>query len=381
MEGKLKKRALVTGASGKIGTLLVTELLRQNFKVRVLLRKQSLYPSNEFIFSSRSCSSNTFSYPSPVFLVSPDVEIVWGDITDYHSVLDATSGVDYIFHLAALLHINNPDPSLYGKYYDINVIGTRNVFDAALKSGVQRVILFSTISVYGSSSINSLNSDRAIYSSNQVVNNIFPNKDIFYESSPVNPLSIYSKTKVLAERYQSSFVTILRLASVYGTRVTGNYLRLIEAVKRGFFIIPVNKEGFSVYRTLIHENDVVLGAILAATHPEAAGKIYNLTDGDIHSLEDIVKAVADAFSVNVRILRIPAKPIHKFSNVIRRYNRINISPISRNIEKALSAVDKLMENIAVDGHKIQIELGFKPQYDLQSGWYHALADKKAVSYK
>ncbi|MBF0241432.1 MAG: NAD-dependent epimerase/dehydratase family protein [Desulfamplus sp.] len=321
------KTALVTGATGKIGRLLVPELLRQNFRVRLFLRKKST-------------------------ISSPNLDIFYGDITDYQSVAAAVSGVDYIFHLAALLHISNPKASMYGKFYAVNVVGTKNIVDAAICAGVKRVILFSTISVYGVTPSNSY----------EYVNKVFS------ESSPANPLTIYAKTKLLAEQYQASCVTVLRLASVYGTQVTGNYLRLIEAVKRGFFIIPVDKNGSSVNRTLIHENDVVAGAIYVATHPQAAGKIYNLTDGYVHSLEDIIRAIANGLPLDIKILKISKEPLKIIVDFLQKYR-------GNNIEKIAFYIDKLMENIAVDGQKIQKELGFKPKYNLQNGWYHALSKK------
>ncbi len=383
----MKKRALVTGATGKIGPLLVAELLRQNFKVRVLLRRESAYTSDSSLFIN---NRNSLALSVSAFKSSFDVETAWGDITDYNAVLAAASDADYIFHLAALLHINNPSASMYGKYYDINVIGTKNIVDAALKSGVGRVVIFSTISVYGAGSFYGKISPEHLYSEqkSQSDRDIFSykpiclNKDIFFESSPINPLTIYAKTKALAEQYISDSVTVLRIASVYGTRVTGNYLRLVQAVQRGVFAIPVNDKGLSVYRTLIHEDDVAAGAILAAEHPLAGGRIYNLTDGEIHSLEDIINAIADAVCVNVKILKIHEKHIKNLINFIRKYN-LDAYPniLSTNIKKALFAVDKLMENSAVDGQKIQSELGFKPKYNLKSGWQNALSCKKSDQYK
>ncbi|MBF0204422.1 MAG: NAD-dependent epimerase/dehydratase family protein [Desulfamplus sp.] len=415
----LGKKALVTGATGKIGPLLVNELLRQNFRVRLLLRQ---------------------SPASPNLMWHPDVEISWGDITDYPAVLDAVSGVNYVFHLAALLHLNTPPASIHARYYEVNVIGTQNIIDASFRANVKRVVIFSTISVYG----------KGTY------------KNIFSETSPVNPLTIYAKTKFLAEKKvwekvhenieanieanidanieanlqekvqenlrenlhkkvpershknnissnSSTCVTILRLASVYGRHMTGNYLRLIQAVRAGFFCIPVRNKDLSFYincysgnhrylsklniankvglnggalRTLIHEDDVVSAAILAATHPEAAGKTYNLTDGNFHSLEEVVQAIADALCVRVKILKIPQKLFKKLSDFIHMYNhKIKKAP-GKNIkkedyiEKIAFAIDKLMENVVVDGSKIQTELGFKPRYNLKNGWNHALWHKK-----
>ncbi|MBF0469516.1 MAG: NAD-dependent epimerase/dehydratase family protein, partial [Desulfamplus sp.] len=151
------KTALVTGATGKIGPLLVAELLRQKFKIRILLKRR----------------------PTNFIPISPtDVEIFYGDITDYSSVFAAVSGVDYVFHLAALLHINNPPPSMYDLYHDVNVIGTQNIIEASFRSGVERVVFFSTISVYGAG---------------------LPGQ-IFYETSQARPMTIYAQTKLLAEK-------------------------------------------------------------------------------------------------------------------------------------------------------------------------------------
>lgn len=363
------KKVLVTGATGKIGPLLVAELLRQQFHVRLFLRHDSIDLLSVF---------------------SQNVEIFYGDIRDYQAVFNAVSGVDYIFHLAALLHKNNPPLSIYSRYYDINVMGTHNIIDASLKAGVKRVILFSSISVYGAG---------------------LPSQ-IFYETSKTNPVTIYAKTKLFAEERAlgnksvsakclgrverslateknctssdfhsienapSSLVTILRLASVYGSRVTGNYQLLIKAVRTGFFCIPHAKGGCGAVRTLIHENDVVAGAILAATHPYAAGKTYNLTDGQVHSLEEIIKAIAEALSVKIKILKIPEEPLRIFSDFIHKHHHQLVPFLSQKIENTACAIDKLMENIVVDSQKIQTEIGFKPMYNLRKGWHHALSEKR-----
>lgn len=58
-------------------------------------------------------------------------------------------GVERVIHLAALLHIVNPPPSMRTMYERVNVNGTANVVKAAAEMGVRRVVFFSTISVYG----------------------------------------------------------------------------------------------------------------------------------------------------------------------------------------------------------------------------------------
>ncbi|MDO8721691.1 MAG: polysaccharide biosynthesis protein [Syntrophales bacterium] len=68
-----------------------------------------------------------------------------GDVTDQLAVQSATQGVDAVVHMAALLHIVNPPTGMREKYERVNIGGTATVVDAAIKVGVKRVVLFSTI--------------------------------------------------------------------------------------------------------------------------------------------------------------------------------------------------------------------------------------------
>ena len=79
------------------------------------------------------------------------VEVLIGDVTDQVAVQSAMQGVDAVVHMAALLHILNPPPELREKYERVNIGGTATVVEAAIKAGVKRVVLFSTIAVYGPS--------------------------------------------------------------------------------------------------------------------------------------------------------------------------------------------------------------------------------------
>ena len=119
---------LVTGATGAIGPRVVAELHSAGYQLR------------------------TFSIDAPIAgLFPPHVEVVIGDIADEAAVKYAMRGVDAVVHMAALLHIINPPPELREKYERINVGGTSTVVDAAISANVSRVVLFSTIAVYGPS--------------------------------------------------------------------------------------------------------------------------------------------------------------------------------------------------------------------------------------
>ena len=117
--------------------------------------------------------------------------------------------------MAALLHIVNPPPELREKYECVNIGGTATVVEAAIKAGVKRVVLFSTIAVYGPSDGCVLN-----------------------EMSPTHPDTFYAQTKCAAEQIVLNargvdgqpLGTVLRLGAVYGSRIKGNYERLTRAL-------------------------------------------------------------------------------------------------------------------------------------------------------
>ena len=105
---------VVTGATGAIGPAVVEAFRADGYEVRTLSR-------------------------------SGDVR---ADITDAEGVRRGVAGADCVVHLAALLHVNNPPPSMREDYQRINVGGTENVVAAAWKEGVRRVVHVSTIAVH-----------------------------------------------------------------------------------------------------------------------------------------------------------------------------------------------------------------------------------------
>ncbi|MDI6742550.1 MAG: NAD-dependent epimerase/dehydratase family protein, partial [Smithella sp.] len=153
MSGK-NKLVLVTGATGAIGPRVVHAL------------------------HQAGCQIRAFSVDAPAAGMFPQsVEVLIGDVTDQVAVQSAMQGVDAVVHLAALLHIVNPPPELREKYEHVNVGGTATVVEAAIKAGVGRVVLFSTIAVYGPSDGCVLN-----------------------EMSPTHPDTFYAQTKRAAEQ-------------------------------------------------------------------------------------------------------------------------------------------------------------------------------------
>ncbi len=134
MSDQAGAKVLVTGAMGFIGTRLVQALVEQGSSVRALARRDDF----------RSPPGLGFKDGAP--LRHPQVEIVRGDILDPESLARAMQGCDRVFHIAGYAKNWAPDPNTF---FRVNVEGTKNVFDAARRAGVQRIVWTSTIQALG----------------------------------------------------------------------------------------------------------------------------------------------------------------------------------------------------------------------------------------
>jgi UDP-glucose 4-epimerase len=284
------------------------------------------------------------------------IEVLTGDVTDPAAVRAAVRGVEAVIHMAALLHIVNPPPALRAKYKQINIGGTATVIDAAATVGVKRVVLFSTIAVYGRS-----------------------DGQVLDEESPVHPDTFYAQTKLAAEQIVLNVKrqdgqplgTVLRLGAVYGARIKGNYQRLVQTLARGRFIPVGNGHN---RRTLVYDQDVARAAVLAVEHPAAAGRVYNVSDGQFHTLNEITAAICDSLGRTPPRLSLPITPVHFVAGIIEDSARFigRPSPIGR------ETIDKYTEDIAVDSRRIQTELGFIPEFDLAAGWRETIQEMRQM---
>jgi UDP-glucose 4-epimerase len=314
---------LVTGAAGAIGPGVVAAMARTH-DVRTLSR----------------------STPEPDLFRVP-VQIFTGDVADPEAVGRASRGADVIVHLAALLHIVDPPPSMRAEYERVNVGGTAAVIDAARAEGVSRVVLLSTIAVYG-----------------------YEKRTLLNEDSPARPDTFYGETKLAAERVALAarrtdggpLAAVLRSAAVYGPRVKGNYQRLVHALARRRFV-PIGA-GENL-RTLIFEDDLASATALAANHPAAAGRVYNVSDGTPHPLSEIIRSICGALGRRPPRWHAPVGPVRAALRAA--------SVLNRALPRML---DKYLEEVAVDASRIQAELGYRPQVGLTEGWSATIAEMR-----
>ena len=130
----MKKKILITGAGGFIGSNLVEKLLKKNFKVTALVQYNV---------------ENDYGWLDKINFGKNKPKIITGDICDNIFVEKICKNIDYIIHLAALISI----PYSYRSplsYINTNIVGTTNLLEAARKNKVKHFIHTSTSEVYGS---------------------------------------------------------------------------------------------------------------------------------------------------------------------------------------------------------------------------------------
>ncbi len=252
---------LVTGGAGFIGSHMVETLLRNGEDVRVL---------------------DNFSTGKKVNLepFNSDFELMNADIKDMDSVEKAVSGTDYVIHVAAQrsvpLSIDDPVGC-----NNNNINGTLNVLLASRDAGVKRVVFVSSSSVYG----------------NQEV---FPQS----EALPPRPISPYAVSKVAGEYYCSVFYQVygletvsLRYFNVFGPRQDpkSQYANVIPL----FMTCAMNDDTAEVHgdglqsRDFTYISDTVGATLLAAKAPKAAGHSFNVGNGKIYTVMDIVHGIEE----------------------------------------------------------------------------------------
>lgn len=322
---------LVTGATGAVGPAVVEAFRAAGHAVRTLSAD-----------------------PPPAGIWPRDVEARSGDVTDPAAVAAAMQDVDAVIHMAALLHIADPPPSLRERYERINVGGASTVIQAAVQAGVRRVVLFSTIAVYGPS-----------------------RGEVLTEETPPRPDTVYGRSKLAAEKIvleakgaeEGRIGTVLRLGAVYGPRIKGNYQRLLRSLAGGRFI-PIG-DG-SNRRSLVYDRDAARAAVLAAAHARAAGEVFNVTDGQFHTMKAIIETLSGALGRTPPAFALPLAPVRRMAGLLEGSFRLfNVRPrVTR------ETVDKYAEDMAVDSTRIRNLLGFAPRYDLSAGWRETVLEMR-----
>ncbi len=231
---KPSKPILVTGATGCIGSVLVERLCEAGYSVRALVRNPD-----------RAAGLGSLA----------NVEIICGDLRQPDSLVGAAEGCSLVYHCAAI--IGGMD---WTKSYQTNLVGTQAIVGESIRAGVERLIYTSTIGVYGLSKAERITEETPWSKYNQP----------------------YFKTKQEAERvvWKSTSqvpLTIARVGDVFGP---GQYfwtIDLIEKIKQGLLVPPLDSE--SGFLNPIYIDNLIDALLLMGIHPAAVSQIFNVVDG------------------------------------------------------------------------------------------------------
>ena len=227
-------KVLVTGASGFVGSAVAHKLVEAGFSVRALVREKGPYSN----------------------LADLDIEFIEGDLRDRASIDRAVAGVRYVFHVAADYRLWAPDP---GEIYATNLEGTRNVMQAALRAGVERIVHTSSVATIALRS-----------------------GEIADESTPLpenEAIGAYKRSKIAAERLVDSMVAEQGLPAVIVNPSTPIGPRDARPTPTGRIIVEAAKGRIPAFvdtgLNLVHVDDVANGH-LAAMRSGKIGERYIL---------------------------------------------------------------------------------------------------------
>jgi len=260
-------RCLITGGAGFIGSNFTDFLLEKKFEVTVV-------------------DSLATGRLENIRHLKKKIKFIKGDIRDLDLLMKASKNADFIFHLAALPSVNRSvrDPI---ESNSVNIAGTLNVFQAAARNKVKRVVFASSSSVYGDAKT-------------------LPK----VETMIPNPLSPYALTKLVGEEYArlhgalySLDVVCLRYFNVFGPRQDpkSEYAAVIPR----FITSVLKREELTIYgdgrqtRDFTYIDNVVRANYLAAVSKKAGGKVFNVAAGKRISLLDLVRLLGDISGTKV----------------------------------------------------------------------------------
>jgi dTDP-L-rhamnose 4-epimerase len=298
---------LVTGGAGFIGSHLVDLLLERGDRVRVL---DSLDPQ---------------VHDGVPDYLSPEAELVRGDVRDPETVRGALEGVDRLVHLAAAVGVGQ---SMYEivRYTSVNALGAAVVLEEALdaRDRLEKLVVASSMSIYGEGLYRCEHEGIEVAPPPRSEEQLAAREWELRcpscgealvpvptpETKPLAPDSIYAVGKRDHEEMFRSFgrayrvpVTALRFFNVYGPRqALSNPYTGVAAIFASRLLNgrpPVVFEDGAQTRDFVHVSDIVAG-VAAALEPEAAvDRALNLGTGEAVSVLDVAEALGSGLGVEV----------------------------------------------------------------------------------
>ncbi|HSU18502.1 MAG TPA: NAD-dependent epimerase/dehydratase family protein [Acidobacteriaceae bacterium] len=297
------RQVLITGGAGFVGSHLADGLLRAGHKVRIV---DDLTPQ---------------VHPSgPPDYLSPEVELIQGDVRDPNRLRDVLAGVDVIFHFAATVGVGQ---SMYeiSRYISVNTLGTAELLQALLDNKLhpEKLIVASSMSIYGEGRYVCTVCGRPQFPPVRSVKQLREGKwDVHCtvcngvlapvptdETKPSEINSVYALSKrdqeelcLIYGRNYDLPVTALRFFNIYGTRqALSNPYTGVAAVFGSRLLnqqAPLVFEDGEQQRDFVSIHDIVRANLLAMERPESNDQVINIGSGTPIKIRRVAEILAAA---------------------------------------------------------------------------------------
>ena len=323
--------ALVTGATGLIGTHVVEQLVAGGRTVRCLVR------------ASSDTAALRRAAPEAVLV---EAELGSDGTTDA-VVAGALAGARVVIHLAGRLHAGSPFGSDEADAeYQLNVESTRALLEASRAAGVERFVYASSVAVYDPEAVSPISED-----------------------GPTLPRSAYGRSKLAAERVLFEYHrcglpgTVVRPTIVYGLG-DRHFLPVVRRLAQ-LSLLPMLAGGRNLV-DVASAQDVAAVLAAAAFHPGAAGQIYNAASGHPSSPRELLAVLHEVEGT-------PIPRIVPLSPLLMRL----LAPLGRSVlAGAAPGMEGMVGTLATrygrrdvfyDMGRVADQLGVRPHHDFRSG--------------
>lgn len=314
-------RVLVTGANGFVGHALCRVLMQSGHTVCGFVRQAGQLERgvNEWVETQPDFAGVDTNWP-------------------------AALQVDCVVHLAARVHVMRDtaaDPD--AAFHATNVEGALRVATAAWRHGVRRFVFASSVKAIAES-----DAGRPLR-----------------EDDPPTPQDAYGRSKLAAEQALTRYgeetgleVVIVRLPLVYGPQVRANFLRLMDAIWKGF---PLPLGAIDARRSLVYVDNLADALMHCATDPRAAHRTFHVADSDALTVAELARSLGRHLHKPARLLPLPASWLHLAGRLTGR----------------TAQVDRLVGSLQLDTSRIRAVLNWQAPYSTDEGlaetarWYRS----------
>jgi nucleoside-diphosphate-sugar epimerase len=283
--------------------------------------------------------------------LSDKIEIVTGDLqspADCARFCDGAKGA-VVFHTAGIIH-----PRRVSEFYAINVGGTVNLLEAAIKAGAKRAVVVSSNSPCGCN----------------------PHPDhLFDENSPYHPYLNYGRSKMrmelaVRERQPRLETVLIRAPWFYGPNQPPRQSLFFQMIRQGK--APIVGSGQNL-RSMSYVDNLCQGLVLAAANEQAGGKTYWIADARPYSMNEIVDTVERLLEKEFSLpcvhtrMRLPSLASEVAFVVDSALQGVGL------YHQKIHVLSEMNKTIACSVSRAQKELSYKPAVELEEGMRRSLA--------